>query len=172
MTRAYPVPSPGATALGGAVGGAVGGAAALVVLSVGGLLAGHRAVAGANAVGAWLVRWLQSAAPDAIEHFYWDATLGGVVVAVAAAGLLGAVFALVLARLPHDHPLAWGVLVAVVAWFALRSAVGPALDPVLVRVFDWRVLLPACMAYGLVVGGWVHLGRRTAAGVVRRADRA
>jgi hypothetical protein len=172
VTRAYPVPSSAGTAASGAVGGAVAGAVALGALAAGATWQGHHAVAGPNAIGAWLVRWLQIAAPDALEHFYWDASCGGAALVVLVGALGGALFALFVARLPEDHPIAWGVIAGAFGWAGVRWAVGPAIDPVLVRVFDWRVLLPAGLAYGIVLGAWVHLGRGVAARVVRRLEGA
>jgi hypothetical protein len=168
MTRSYAAATPGATALGGAVGGTVAGLVAAAVLSVASVMDGQHVSAGLNALGAWSVRWLQTAGPDAIEHFYWDATLGGAAYAVLAGALCGALFALVLSRLPEDHPLVWGGIAGVGLWVAVRWVVGPALDPVLVRVFDWHVLLPTCLAYGLVLGRWVQLARGVAMDLAKR----
>lgn len=169
MTRAYPVPSAGAAALGGAVGGAVAGAVAGVALSAGAVLAGHRAVAGVNAVGAWTVRWLQTADAEAIEHFYRDATLAGSAYILVAGAVIGVLFALCLARLPDDHPVAWGAILGVGAWVFVRAWLAPALDPALLRFFDWHVLLPTCLVYGVALGFWVQASRAVAALVAGRA---
>jgi hypothetical protein len=72
----------------------------------------------------------------------------------------GAVFGGCLERARGQSAAAWGVLTGAVAWIALRYAVSPALDPLLVRTVDWRLLLPACLAYGLALGSWVEVGRQ------------
>jgi hypothetical protein len=142
-----------------AMGGALGGAVTTAVLAGGAVIMDRAPAAGPNAVGAWLVRWLQTAAPDALDGFYADATLGGLAVAVVAGAVTGAVFGAFLDRLPHDRPLVWGLLLGLLLWALAHHVVAPALDPLLVRLFDWRVLLPAFVAYGAVVGLWVQGGR-------------
>jgi len=72
--------------------------------------------------------------------------------------------------LPEDHPIVWGAILGATAWLVLRWVVAPALDPVLIRIFGWRPLLATCLAFGVVVGLWVHLSRSVAAGLARTID--
>jgi hypothetical protein len=183
--RAYGPPVATPALVYGAVGGALGGALVLVILAILAGPSGHRPVAAPNAFGAWFVRWLQTAAPSALDSFYADATLGGIALALAVGALLGAVFAGAIARLPDDHPLAWGLVWGLMIWAAARWLVLPALDPVLLQAFDARpillerlpdavvqalnprvagwldipALLPALAGFGLWLGLWVHAGR-------------
>lgn len=184
-TRVYAPPAATRAIVYGAVGGALGGALVLAILAVLAVPSGHRPVAAPNAFGAWFVRWLQTAAPSALDSVYLDATLGGGVLALVVGALLGAVFAGAIDRLPDDHPLAWGLVWGLAIWAAARWLVAPALDPVLLQAFDTRplllerlpetltqamsprvaswfgvpALLPALVAFGLWLGLWVHIGR-------------
>lgn len=142
-----------------ATGGLLGGLLALAVLAAAAALGGTPAVAAPNAIGAWLVRWLQAAAPDALESFYYDATLLGIASAMVFGIAAAAVFGGIMVRLPEDHPAAWGLLLGAACWAVTRFALAPALDPLVLRVFDWRALLPAFLAFGLFVGLWVQTGR-------------
>jgi hypothetical protein len=108
-----------------------------------------------NAVGAWLVRWLQFAAPDAYEHFYLDATLGGLVIGLAVGAVVGALFAGVLERLPQDHPLAWGIVGGLGLWAVTWWRVLPALDPAAVTHLTGGAWLAMSLTYGLLIGLWV-----------------
>ncbi len=167
----------------GAIGGAIGGAIMLACLALAAGPLGRQPVAAANALGAWSVRWLQTAAPQALDDPYADATLGGIGLALVVGALLGAVFAGWLDRLPDDHPLAWGLVWGLGLWAIARWLVLPALDPVLLQAFDSRPILTlpealaqalgpsiaswldihalwlAWLAYGLWLGLWVHAGR-------------
>jgi len=146
----------------GAAGGSLGGAIGLGVLAVAASLDGRQPWAAPNAVGAWFVRWLQSAAPPAMDSFYWDASLGGILLAAGVGALAGAVFAGVVEGLPDDHPVAWGLITGAAAWAATRWLVAPALDPALIEAFDSRALLAAHLAAGLFIGLWVLEGRTLA----------
>lgn len=148
--RAYAPPVATRALVYGAVGGALGGALVLLILAVLAGPSGHQPVAAPNAFGAWFVRWLQTAAPTALDSFYLDATLGGIALALAVGALLGAVFAGAIDRLPDDHPLAWGLVWGLVIWAAARWLVAPALDPVLLQAFDARSILPESMSLSLL----------------------
>jgi hypothetical protein len=141
----------------GAVGGTAAAAVSMIVLTA--LTSQHAPAAAANAVGAVLVRWLQSAAPDALERVYADATAGGLLVTCLAGALTGAVFGALSERRGGLHPIALGLGVGVVCWAALKWAVAPALDPLMARTFDDRALLAACLVYGALIGFWVQAGR-------------
>jgi hypothetical protein len=165
----------------GAVGGALGGGLMLGILALAAGSVGRQPPAAPNALGAWFVRWLQTAAPQALDGFYADATLGGIGLALVVGALLGAVFGGWIERLPDDHPLAWGLLWGLGLWAAARWLVAPALDPLLLETFDTQSLLPealasalgptiaawlairalllALLAFGLWLGLWVHAGR-------------
>lgn len=177
-------PHPAAAAAGlGFAGGALAGLAAQLALVAGsialapGALAAlrrldHEAIRAAaltpvNAVGAWLVRWLQVADPTALHQPYADATLGGVLTAVVLGALGGALVAVAGERFPEDAPLAWCLAASLLAWAAARAALVPALDPLLLRVVDGRLLLAAFAVYGAVLAAWTSAARRAAA-----ADRA
>jgi len=157
--RVYTPPAIGPTVVFGAMGGPAAGAVFVLVLGAAAAFTMSRpAVVAPNAVGALAVRWLQTSAPQALDNFYWDATAGGVAIAMIAGAAVGAVFAGALERLPEDHPLAWGGVFGLAAWAALRWAIGPALDPVLTRTFGAWPLLAACLCAGLVIGGWTWAG--------------
>jgi len=167
------------------VGGALAGLVALgslvaghVALSPGGLGAlrafDHRAILAAalepvNAVGAWLVRWLQVADPTALERPYTDATLAGVATVLVFGALAGAPIAAAGERFPDDAPLAWCTAAAAGLWVIARFAVVPAIDPVLARVVDGRLLLAAHIVFGLVLGAWVASARRITVDAARPA---
>jgi hypothetical protein len=158
VTRVYPSPSAAGVLVYGAVGGGLGAAVSLAVLAADAARAGFGVLAAPNAVGAWLVRWLQTAAPGALAAFHVDATLGGALTHVAVGALVGAVFAVVLDRLPEDHPVAWGAMLGLGLWALARWTV-PALDPVLSHVVTGIGLLVAHLAYGVLLGAWVDAGR-------------
>lgn len=169
----------------GLIGGAMAGLAALgtlvagnVALAPGGLAAlrafDHRAIRAAalepvNAVGAWLVRWLQVADPSALELPYADATLAGVATAMALGALAGAPIAAAGERFPDDAPLAWCTAAAAGLWVVARFAVVPAIDPVLLRAVDGRLLLAAHLVFGLALGAWAATARRAAHEMARPA---
>jgi hypothetical protein len=166
----YASPSAAGVLAYGAVGGALGAVGSLVVLAGEAARTGLGALTAPNAVGAWFVRWLQAAAPDALAAFHADATVGGALVHVAVGTLVGAVFAVVLDRLPEDNPVAWGGMLGLGLW-ALARWVVPALDPVLGRVFSGAGLLTAHLVYGALLGAWVQAGRRLMAGPAAGARR-
>jgi hypothetical protein len=114
-----------------------------------------------NAIGAWLVPWLQTAAADAYAHFYVDATVGGIAIALVVGAAVGALFSSVLDRLPQDHPVVWGALGGLMIWAFTWWRVLPALDPALVSMVERSVWLIFCLAYGHVLGVWVS-GERVA----------
>jgi hypothetical protein len=160
----YPSPASLGPVLYGAVGGAIVGLVSLAVLAAAAVLSDLQVVVAPNAIGAWAIRWLQTAAPDAIETFHPDATLGGIALSALCGALAGAVFAALMVRLPDDHPAVWGALLGALCWAATRYVVAPALDPLLLRVFDVTALLPAFLVFGLLAGAWVQLGRGLVAG--------
>jgi hypothetical protein len=155
----------------GAIGGMLAGLGALAVMTAASVLMGSSGSQASNAVGAWLVRWLQVSDPDSLARFYTDATLGGIALMAIVGALVGAVLAGLLARFPEDQPLAWGAIAGAVLWAVTWWGIGPALSPVLVRTVDWRVLLATCMVYGLVLGWWLRIGRRRSETVASRLQR-
>jgi|GEM_PF-5317112 len=147
----------------GAIGGAVAGAAALLAL-VGGAQVEARLLAGGargwavplNAVGATVVRWLQIGQSQAFDGLYADATTLGAVLVVAGGALFGGCLGALLGRAPDEPRRAWALAAAVGAWALVRWAVAPALDPVLLREVDGRVLFASWLAWGLVAGAWLE----------------
>lgn len=140
----------------GGVGGAVATIIAMSLLAALHGLRGGSPLVPLNAIGAWVVRWLQQAAGDAFTHFYVDATLGGIGIALAVGGALGALFASLLSRLPQDHPVGWGLMAGLVLWVLTWWRVLPALDPAFVGQVERDAWLVACLAYGGLIGAWVH----------------
>lgn len=143
----------------GAIGGAVAGATALCVLVAGTALGGREPAVAVNAVGAWAVRWLQTADPSALDNVYADATPIGILTAIVAGAAVGPPLAAWIARYPEDHPAAWGLMAGVGLWVTTRWVIGPSLDPVLVRPgasVDAWTLAAAHVAFGLVIGLWMH----------------
>jgi len=143
----------------GAVGGLGAAAVALVVAGAAVGAQGRPPVAVANGVGAWFVRWLQTAAPSALDNFYLDATLGGLGIALGLGVVGGAALAGITGRLSEDSPLAWGLAAGFGFWLVAQWALVPALDPVLGRVLPSPGLALACLAYGLTLGWWLRAGR-------------
>lgn len=146
----------------GAIGGAIAGAAALAVL-VGGAQAIVRWQGGArgwavplNAVGAAVVRWLQIGQSPAFDGLYPDATPIGAALVVAGGALVGGCLGALLGRVPAEPRQAWSLAAAIGAWAIVRWAVAPALDPVLLREIDGRVLFAAWLVWGLVAGTWLE----------------
>lgn len=160
MTQVYDPPHAFRPLAFGAVGGAVAAALALALLVLLTVAQGGVAPTVPNAVGAWLVRWLQTAEPSALDGVYIDATLGGGAVFLFVGALLGALFAALLERLPEDHPLVWGVALGVGLWLLTRWAVAPSLDPILTRAVPSAALLAVDLVFSLLLGGWVQAGRR------------
>lgn len=144
----------------GAIGGAVAAWITLGAWMVLGAADGQAPLVPANAVGAWLVRWLQSAAPSALGNFYPDATIGGLLIVGLFGALAGAVLGAILARAPRDGPLLWGAAAGLGLWLLLRWAIVPGLDPVLGAVLGATGMALACIAWGLLVGLWHRAGRR------------
>ena len=159
-----------------ATGGALSGLVYLAILTGVALYQGRGFAAGANAVGAWAVRWLQSAAPQALDNVYpdatiagifialligEDATIAGIFIALLIGALTGAVLASLLARLPDDHPLAWGLLMGLVLWWLVLRSLAPALDPVLLTLVGGRELFLAHLVSGAVLGVWLNAARQT-----------
>lgn len=142
-----------------ALGGAAAALGALAVMAAASVLGGGALAAGPNAIGAWMVRWLQSAAPDAVHRAYWDATVGGIVTSAVAGGVVGALFGATTSRWRAGNLPLVGVAVGLACWSVVRWVVAPALDPLLVRVFDWRALLLAGVAFGALLGFWARIGR-------------
>jgi hypothetical protein len=166
MARIYAPASSLGPLVSGAVGGLVAGGLAAVALAAASIVRGAPAVEPINALGAWLVRWLQTAGPDAFRHTYPDATPGGVATILVVSTALGAAFGALMNRLPQDHPVAWGLMTAGLLWVASWEAVLPALDPVAKQVLEPAQWLAGMAAYGLALGLWVH-GDRT----LREAER-
>jgi hypothetical protein len=148
----------------GAVGGVLAAGVALVVAAAMAGLRGHAPVAVANGVGAGLVRWLQLAAPQALDNFYPDATLGGLVLALVLGSLVGAVAGGVWARMGPGNAMVWGLGLGVGLWVLVRWGAVPALDPVLGVALDAVTVAGACLAFGFVLGWWL--------GAVRSLDAA
>jgi len=150
----------------GLVGGGLAGAAALVVLVAIGLAQGQAWTRPVNTLGALWVRWLQSAAPQALDNAYLDALLAGIGTAIVAGALLGGLLALGLERLPEDQPISWGLLLGLVLALLLHGSpragwgLGPALHPLLAAELGWRGLLAAGLVYGGGLGAWLQVARR------------
>jgi hypothetical protein len=149
----------------GPIGGLVAAALALVPLVGLTVVRGGTPTTALNAVGAWLVRWLQSADASALDGVYPDATAAGVLVFLLVGALVGALFAALLDRLPEDQPVSWGGLLGLGLWALTRGVIAPALDPVLARAVPSSVLLATDLVFGVLLGAWVYAGR-----VVRRAS--
>lgn len=163
----------------GLAGGALAGLAALAALVVGNValtpgapqalraldheVVRDAALEAVNSIGAWLVRWLQVADPSALVRPYADATLGGLVTVVLFGALLGALLAAAGERFPEDAPLVWTVLASIGLWLATRFVVAPALDPLLLRTLDGRLVFVAHVVFGLVLGGWLSASRAAVA---------
>lgn len=159
----------------GLAGGALAGLAALLALVAGnvaltpGATAALRALdhevvrdAGLvvlNSIGAWLVRWLQVADPSALVRPYADATLVGILTVVFFGALVGAVIAAAGERFPEDAPLVWTVMAAIGLWVVTRFAIVPALDPLLLRALDGRLVFAAHVVFGLALGVWLSAAR-------------
>ncbi len=113
-----------------------------------------------NVVGASVVWWLQTAVHSALDGVYWDATLGGAVLFVLLGTVLGAVFSGLLDRLPTDQPILWGLALGFVLWVVSRWALAPSLNSVAARALPTGVLLVTDLAFGALMGAWVHAGRQ------------
>ncbi|MEO8084423.1 MAG: hypothetical protein ABI780_11420 [Ardenticatenales bacterium] len=151
----------------GAIGGAVAGGAALLALVGGAVAAGRLFGGGArslavplNAVGALLVRWLQIGQSPAFDGLYADATPLGAVIVVAGGALAGACLGALLGRAPAEPRAAWAMAAAVVGWAVVRWAIAPALDPVLLREVDGRVLAASWFVWGALIGAWLEAMQR------------
>lgn len=115
-----------------------------------------------NAIGASVVWWLQTADGPALDGLYWDATLGGALLFLGWGILLGAFFSGLICRLFSDRPVLWGLVLGFGLWAVTISAVGPSLNPVLIRALPGGVLLVTCLSFGLAMGAWVRSGRQVA----------
>lgn len=174
--RVDPVPERVDSLVSGAVGGLLATAAALLALVALAVASGHAPIRPLNVIGAVVVRWLQEAAPQALDNVYADATLGGLLLALVTGAGVGGLLALALDRLPEDQPFSWGFLTGLAAaglvYGAPRSGwgLGPSLNPLLVSEWGWRGLLVAGAAFGAVLGAWLHADRR-ASGAAAGAHR-
>lgn len=143
--------------------GAIGGALAAWLTLIGGVVllaaSGQPPLALVNAAGAWLVRWLQTAAPSALGNFYPDASLGGLLLVGLFGALAGAVLGALLARLPQEGPVLWGLATGLGLWLLLHWAVVPGLDPLLDGLLGGAGLALACGMWGLLAGWWHRAGR-------------
>jgi len=164
----------------GLAGGALAGLAGLLVLVAGNIALtpgaaealralDHEGVRGAalvvlNSIGAWLVRWLQVAEASALMLPYADAIAVGVVTVLVFGALAGALIAAAGERFPEDAPLVWTMMASVGLWLVTRFALAPALDPLLVRALDGRLLFAAYAVFGLVLGSWLASARPALAG--------
>lgn len=164
--RVDPGPTQWGAAAVGLAGGAYAGLGALGTLVALSLAQGQPWQRPINVLGALWVRWLQSAAPQALENFYLDALLAGLGTTLGAGALLGGILALALARLPEDQPLSWGILSGLLLVLLLHGSgragwgLGPALDPLLATELGWRGLLAAGLVYGGLLGAWLQFDRR------------
>jgi hypothetical protein len=154
MAVLIPGPSAARAQAYGALGGTAAAALALLVAAGAVTLAGRAPVAAANALGAWWVRWLQGAEPQALDSIYPDATAVGLLLALAAGALAGAVAGGVWARWPLIATWAWMLGAAGLAWLAL-----PALSPAAERLFSAGGLALLGALWGLGLGLWLRAGR-------------
>ena len=176
MTPATPPAAPGircdpgplrlTSLVSGATGGLLAAAASLAALVALAGSSGRSLARPLNVVGAALVRWLQGAAPQALDGVYLDATWGGLALALVSGALVGSLLAMALDRLPEDQPFSWGLLTGLAAAALLNGSprsgwgLGPSLNPLLVTEWGWRGLLVAGAVFGAALGGWLHLDRR------------
>ena len=144
----------------GAAGGVAAGCGSLLVACLLATTSGHAPVAVVNGLGAWAVRWLQAAAPQALDNLYPDATPGGLALALALSALGGAVFGGLVERSAEDNPMAWGLVAGAVLWAAGRWVLLPAFSPVLALLLGPLPLALVCLTYGLGLGLWQAAGRR------------
>jgi hypothetical protein len=147
----------------GAAGGVVAAAASTALLAALHAVRQGSAWVPLNAIGAWAVRWLQPAAPDAFTHVYGDATAGGLAVALVTGAAVGALFASLLERLPRDHPVGWGLLAGISLWAFTWWRALPALDPAFVAHVEREAWLASCVLFGALLGVWIHGDRRVRA---------
>ena len=179
MARIYPAPSAAGAMLTGAVGGIMGAVAGLLVLvavAIWGSETGWaalsppvaEAVAPLNAIGAWLIRWLQTADTAALLVPQVDAVALGIALPLLLGSLIAAAFAGLMDRLPDDHPVAWGVMLSVVLFVLTWWFLIPVLDPVLARVVSAAQWFVAVLAYGLTVGLWTQADREAVSALTPR----
>ena len=143
----------------GAVGGLIGSLVFIAVLVLAALQKGRLAWAGLNVLGAFWARWLQIADRGALDLFYWDASLGGLLSTLMLGTLLGAFLGSMLTRMPDDYPLAWGVIAVLILAVLVRKVLAPALSPILVEFLEPRVFYAAFGLAGAAAGlwqGWVR----------------
>lgn len=146
----------------GAMGGAIAAWLTLAACMVLGAAAGQAPLAPVNATGAWLVRWLQTAAPSALANFYPDATIGGLLIVGLFGALAGALLGALLARAPQAGPVLAGLSAGLGLWLLLRWVILPGVNPVLGTFLGTVGLALACAAWGLLAGLWHRAGRRAA----------
>ena len=164
--RVDPGPLRWTNLISGVAGGLLASTAALLALVALSMASGRSPVRPLNVVGAGLVRWLQAAAPQALDSFYLDATLGGLTLVLITGALLGGLLSLALDRLPEDQPLSWGLLTGLATAALLNGSprsgwgLGPTLNPLLVSEWGWRGLLVAGGVFGLLLGAWLHFDRQ------------
>lgn len=137
------------------MGGTLAGGLALATLTLAMISEGRATPAALNVMGAWAVRWLQTASPSALDGWYVDAALSGLAAVLGGGALLGAILAAWLVRIPEDHPLAWGILYALGLWAVLHGYVIPALNPLAEREFSTWVGV-GCLVYGWALGSWLN----------------
>lgn len=164
--RVDPGPARLGSVLVGAVGGLLAGAGALATVVALGLAQGQVWLRPVNVVGAVWIRWLQGAAPQALDSFYLDALLAGIGSTLLVGGLLGGLLALALERLPEDQPFSWGLLWGLMLALLLHGSrrsgwgLGQALNPLLAAELGWRGLLAAGLVFGALLGAWLQVDRR------------
>lgn len=157
MAQIVAPPTSTRTLLFGAMGGVMAALVALAALCGLAIVQGASVYRPLNAIGAWTVRWLQTADLAALDQFLSDATPAGIFFALVLGALVGAVFA-ALCRRVSDAPVGLGLGAGLVMWAMCQWQLAPALDPVIQRAFKLEVLLGAFLVYGLVLGGWVQAG--------------
>ncbi len=187
MARTYDPPTPLLPLAIAAGNGALAAWGALLCLSAFATLGGGSPWVPANALGAWFVRWLQTADPTATTRFYADATLGGILLSGVAGALGGMFWWACLTHWRGARPLVLAVLLALVGLGLVRRIVAPALDPLMLRDLPglvpwwstgqdwltarrwpglhtalWRsgVWWAAAVVYGLLLGLGFQLDRR------------
>ncbi len=157
MARAYESPLAVLPLLLAAANGALAGLVALGGLAAFASLQGGSPWVPANALGAWLVRWLQNADPSATVGFYYDATLGGIMLAAGGGAVGGLVWWALLVRWRGLSPLVAALLVAVLRFAAVRWIVAPVLNPLLVSDLPGLARWSGAAQAGPSAGVWSSL---------------
>ena len=151
-------PSSRSSLLQGGIAGLLGSLVFLGVLALAAYQNGRSTWAGLNIVGAFWARWLQVSDRGALDLFYWDASLGGLLLTLLLGMLLGALLDSLLTRVPDDYPLAWGVIASLLLALLIRKVFAPALSPILVDFIESREFYAALGLAGAAAGLW--LGRK------------